>query len=393
MARAEWFLSKKAAPRRRSRPGLSLLELMLALGLTGVVMVVISIAIDLHLRTLERGRTDVERAQLARAVLRHIARDLQNTVWYEPIDLSGVQNLAITSEAGDLLDAVDSIEDAAGDTGGGGGARDEPGASDGGLESGLDGLGGGDAASDDLLGGSDLLGSEDLLGSADLLGDAGLTDELGLTENTMDIAGTLQPASVPGLYGNQYELQVDISRLPRVDQYTANATEAADSQVIDVPSDVKSVAYFLQTSDEADPDAVLSGAAVSGVAGLARREQDRAIASWAADDGGLETADHSGSLLAPEVNYLEFRYFDGIDWYTEWDSEQMESLPVAVEITIGIDPAFGEDPATLDAGVIADMAAAEQAQELYRMVVHLPAARPAELEEISEMDLMGDLGL
>jgi hypothetical protein len=379
---------------RTARCGLSLLELMLALSLTGVVMVVISIAIDLHLRTLERGRSDVERAQLARAVLRHIAKDLQNTVWYEPLDLSGLQNLAITSEAGDLLDAAEEFEAAAGgeseDTEG---ETGNPGADDedasGGDMTNPSGSGGGAAAGDDLT------LDDDLLGDTDLLGDMALTDDLGLTENTTDIAGSLQPASVPGLYGNQSELQVDISRLPRVDQYSAVATDSTQSQVIDIPSDVKTVAYFLQASDEADPGAMLSGAAITGVAGLARREQDRAIASWAAEDGGLEAGDHSGSLLAPEVNYLEFRYFDGLDWYTEWDSEQMESLPVAVEITIGLDPAFGVDPATLDAAEITEAAAAEQQQELYRMVVHLPVAKPAELEESTELglDVMGDLGL
>ena len=42
-------------------------------------------------------------------------------------------------------------------------------------------------------------------------------------------------------------------------------------------SDVKTVAYFLQSSEDADPSATLSGAAISGVAGLARRQQDRAV--------------------------------------------------------------------------------------------------------------------
>ena len=157
-------------------------------------------------------------------------------------------------------------------------------------------------------------------------------------------------------------------------------------------SDVKSVSYFLQSSEEADPSAMLSGAALSGIAGLARRQQDRAVTAWASNSVGLDSTDHSGALLAPEVNYLEFRYFDGLDWYTEWDSEQMESLPVAVEITIGIDPAGGVDAATLDVGEQNDLALEDMEEHRYRMVVHLPMAKPAELE-MSEMDLMGDLGL
>ena len=369
---------------RRSRParGLSLLELMLSLALSGVVMVVISMAIDLHLRTLERGRADVERAQLARALLRHIARDLQSTVWYEPIDLNGIQNLAISTDAADLLDAVDSVQ---GDDANQGDDSTADGGTGGGAESAGSGDPGGMAG-----GGSDDLGS-DLLGGDDLTGDLGLTEESGVTENNADIAGSIEPTSVPGLFGNQYELQVDISRLPRADDYDAASSDPSATGVVDVPSDVKTVAYFLQTSEEATSDEVLPGAAFSGIAGLARREQDRAITSWSAQDGSLDTADHSGTLLAPEVNRLEFRFFDGMSWYTEWDSEQMESLPAAVEITIGIDPAFGADPATLDARTAMDVALEESEENVYRMVVHLPAAKPAEAEEMSDMDLMGDL--
>ena len=41
------------------------------------------------------------------------------------------------------------------------------------------------------------------------------SSETSQTEDTAS-ASTLPP--VPGLYGNQYELQVDVSRLPRVDR-------------------------------------------------------------------------------------------------------------------------------------------------------------------------------
>ncbi len=383
LACAEHAVSRTRRP--YTSRGLSLLELMLSLALTGVIMVVISMAIDLHLRTFDMRRADIEQAQLARAVLRHIARDLQSTVWYEPIDLSGIQNLAISTDAADLLDTIGSIEGDGGDTDdpAAGGAGGDDGAAAGGGDRGETPDDGGAAAGD--------LG-DDLLAGDDLMGDLGMTEDLGVTENNTDIVGTLEPTSVPGLYGNQYELQVDISRLPRADQYNVAADPTVD-EVQDVPSDVKTVAYFLQTSDEATSDEVLPGAIASGIAGLARREQDRAIVGWAAQDGGLDSADHSGVLLAPEVNHLEFRFFDGMDWVTEWDSEQMESLPVAVEITIGIDPAFGADPATLDATAATDAAVADTEDYLYRMVVHLPVAKPAELDEMSDMDLMGEMGL
>ena len=76
---------------------MTLLELMLALALTGVVMAAISMAIHLHLVTLDTRRGDVEQVLLARSVLRHMAGDLRNVVWYEQLDMSGLANLAAAS--------------------------------------------------------------------------------------------------------------------------------------------------------------------------------------------------------------------------------------------------------------------------------------------------------
>ena len=76
------------------RAGITLLELLLALALTGVVMMIITMAIQLHLRTLDSRRADVEQSQVARAVLQHIAADIRNAVWYEPLDVSGIEELA-----------------------------------------------------------------------------------------------------------------------------------------------------------------------------------------------------------------------------------------------------------------------------------------------------------
>lgn len=378
-------LRKPQPASKRVPRGITLLELLLALGLTGVIMVVISIAIDLHLRTFNTRRANVEESQLARALLRHIAKDLRSTVWYEPIDLTGVQQISVTEEVAELLESVDGAGGALED-----GGDSAPGGDTGRDDTGRDDTGGGDTGGD--TGGGDMGDDTGMLDDGGLLGDMGL--DMGVTENNVDIAGAIEPTSVPGLFGNQFELRVDVSYLPRADQYDMSAMNPADTGgVRDMTSDVKSVSYFLQTSDEADPAAMLSGSAISGIAGLARRQQDRAVTAWASDSGGLEAADHSGALLAPEVNYLEFRYFDGLDWYTEWDSEQMEGLPVAVEITIGMDPAGGVDPGTLDVGEQTDLAMEDTEEHKYRMVVHLPVAKPAELEEMSEMDLMGDLGI
>ncbi len=305
-----------AAQSRRS--AVTLLELLLALALTGLLMVLITTAIDLNLRALDLRRTDVERSQLARAVLRHIAADLKNAILYQPIDVTGLPQ----ADPADLL-----------------------------------------GAGDDLLG--DLFGDEEL--------GLGLT-----TANNLDIAGALEPTSQPGLFGNPHELQVDTSRLPRVDQYH-QVLIGAEGAEASIPSDVKTVAYFLQFETR-DGGPVLPGTAGEATGGLARREWDRAVTAWAAQQGGLELADSAGRVLAPEVDFLEFRYFDGLQWLGEWDSLQLGGLPIAVEITIGIDPMYGVDRDSAEAARL-ELETLDRTDFTYRLVVRLPAAQPLEEEE------------
>jgi hypothetical protein len=220
----------------------------------------------------------------------------------------------------------------------------------------------------------------------DLLGDFDLGLDSLASDNTADIAGATEPTSVPGLFGNQYELQVDVSHLPRVDQYERVFLATPDSPVADIPSDVKTVAYFLRedVSGEMTPSTgglVSTPPPATGSGGLIRREMDRAVTAWAAQSGDLDTESGDGQLLAPEVNYLEFRYFDGWQWQTEWDSEELGGLPVAVEITIGIDPGFGLDSAATDVAALRELSMADMSEFMYRLVVRLPTAQPLPLEE------------
>jgi hypothetical protein len=41
-------------------------------------------------------------------------------------------------------------------------------------------------------------------------------------------------------------------------------------------------------------------------------------------------------LLAPEVVEISFMYFDGTQWYEEWDSTLQQGLPVAIEIKLSL---------------------------------------------------------
>jgi len=356
---------------------MTLLEVLLALGLTGVVMVAISMAIHLHLITVDTRRADIEHAQVARGVLQYIAADLRNTVWYEPLDMSALSDMTAVSGSGGSGDASSTEQSSGGQESSTGQTQTEQPSS-------------GQETSQSVEEASASAGLDDM-DTSGLLGDLAL-DTSEVSENTTDIASTVAPTSVPGLYGNQFELRLDCSRLPRVDQYTAMYTQTSEGVAPSIPSDVKNVSYFLQTADSAQ--ASVTSPTGSTAMGLVRREMDRAAASYAAQDGSLEAADNPGNLLAPEVNYLEFRYWDGTAWYTEWDSEQMGGLPTAIEITIGIDPAAGRNVEEMDVKAVTDLDTTDMNQYMYRLTVHLPVAKPLVTDEYSDMtgDMSSDMG-
>jgi len=62
------------------RRGFTLLEVFLTLVISAVLIAAITSALNIHLRITESGRTEVEQAQLARALLGRIADDLRIAV-------------------------------------------------------------------------------------------------------------------------------------------------------------------------------------------------------------------------------------------------------------------------------------------------------------------------
>lgn len=197
--------------------------------------------------------------------------------------------------------------------------------------------------------------------------------------------------SAPGLFGNKSELQLDVSRLPRLEQY--QKLLGGTGSVTDVPSDLKTVAYYVRGPAAAPPD---TGFAPQGTltasdsmrAGLVRRELDRAVSQYANEQGRMEQLNQQGELIAPEVVGLEFRYFDGSQWLEFWDSQQIQGLPLAVEVTVAIQPGTRWDGVSQVTPTAANgggwgfgfgsgaAAAAPPPPKLYRQVVRLAAARP-----------------
>ena len=327
------------------RRGMTLLEVMLTLALTCMLLVAISMAIDLHLRMVDARRDDVERIQVARAVLNIIARDLQCAVEPCQTDFSALVSMAGKTNSGG------STSETAPETA--------------------------DTAGEDPTGGTEETGLDDAIVEAP-------ADE-SATVAAGTIAGSSEPPPRPGLYGNQYELQVDVSRVPRVEEMRQVAASSLEPGLRDIPSEVKTVAYYLHDPESGLVTGDFRDAAGNPQRGLVRRSLDRAVTLHAANSASVTSLEQTGELIAPEIVAIEFQYFSGCEWVYEWDSDANGGLPVAVRITISLIP-DGQDaslesgafPNTSSVGSPASADLATAADLTYSLVVRLPTARPCE---------------
>lgn len=314
--------------RRRPRIGFTLLEVLLTLAMSVVLMVLIGGAIQFYARDLNASNVQIRQVQVGAAVLQMIEDDLRAAMHPEPIDTAALASLLASAAA-----------PSSGGGGGGGGA------------------------------------SEDL-SAAGVASDETLPPDTGLPVDLVSGASVLQR---PGLIGSEYQIQVDISRLPRLEEYMVMLDETA-GDIDDIPSDLKTVTYFVQSAGitgVADSLGQFDAETASGGAsGLVRRSLDRAVTTTALTSGGLTTLNQTGELIAPEVVSLEFSYWDGLMWQLQWNSDEMGELPLAVRVQIAVVDAA--DTATSAEGTTTETASEPR---LFTHIVRLPLARPVDLTD------------
>jgi len=267
--------------------GFTLTEVLVALTLSLVIMAAVYSALSLHWRFTSAGRVDQERMQLVRAIATRIERDLRSVVYVAPPVMASEE----TSTSG----LTGSSGAAAGAAGGSTGSGTSSGS---GSASGT-GAGSSGSSSSSTSGSSS--------GSSS-------------SSSTEDAAGG------PGLYGSATQLLIHASRPSGDLNYSAlDETLTAESRM----SDTLSIAWFLAGGD---------GALASLVAGpgLARMEGDRMSMELADTSGDVSSMAGRAKIVAPEVTSLEFRYFDGVEWTSDWDSSVMQGLPFAVEVTFTV---------------------------------------------------------
>lgn len=222
------------------------------------------------------------------------------------------------------------------------------------------------------------------------MGGATTSDPAATGDSTGAATTAETPPAVVGLYGSAYQLQFDVSRLPRVDEY-ANSSPAS---MVQIPSDIKTLTYYVR-NDSSGGNATISnfGSSSSSSApaagssepsptgqgrGLMRLEMDRAVSAYSENNGSPSAGYDGAKLLADEVTSITFRYWNGTEWVSDWNSDEMGGLPLAVEIVM----TMADANAATSTVPAQNFAASGSTDPSYRMVVNLPTASlPPPVEE------------
>lgn len=293
----------------RSRNAFTLIEMLLTLSMCVVLMALIGGAMNFYVRDMGTAEQSFRQSQVATAVLQMIEDDLRMTITTRPVNTDGLAE--VLSAAASPLAAMGIGSQATG----GGSSSDSSSPED--------------PAADDPA--ADESGS--------------ITDDPVPTAS-LDVAAGGTALASPGLIGNANQLQIDVSRLPRLEATLIDpAMVASVGLLVDRPSDIKTVSYFVQPAGLGLQNDALEKLAISGglapstrsnslSGGLVRREIDRAIHVQASTTGGISRLQGTGEVIAPEINAIQFEYYDGINWLPMISSDEIGFLPPAVRVSI-----------------------------------------------------------
>lgn len=260
---------------RHQGTAFTLVEVLMAIGLSMVLLLAVYEAMHLYFRISTVGQEDMKRAQLARAIFGKMTEDIHSVV-YRKADTSDAET-----------DSADDSGDPAADP------DDDP-----------------DAIDD---------------------------TEVDPEDETSD-------QSI-GVFGDAQTLLLNISKPTR---QHLNALPDETSEVTSFGADLQSVAYFLTGADSSGTlqETVARQATDSNgeeASGLARMQGDRLAMNLADETGDVDMLASNSTILAKEVIFLQFRYFDGFEWYEEWDSDELGGVPMAIEIIIGFESPVDEE--------------------------------------------------
>ncbi len=155
-----------------------------------------------------------------------------------------------------------------------------------------------------------------------------------------------------GVFGYKDRIEVNTVVMP---DRKLSELQSVRQRRIPPQFDLKQIRYYIawdedNLTEDGDPRAL----------GLVRREsktylRDSIITSQEAEESAEEVEEvqmaFKEELYAPEIRFLELKYFDGATWWDDWELTQGNSLPQLVRITIGFVP---EVPDSEDMDIVED---------------------------------------
>jgi prepilin-type N-terminal cleavage/methylation domain-containing protein len=312
------------------RGGFTLLEVLVALTLAGLLIGAVYSGLSLYWRYSTAGQVEVEQAQLARALLRRIELDVRGVMYAPPAPASSSSSSSQGTSSG-----------SSGPSGSTGNTSGATGTSPASVGSGT--------ASSGAAGGSSGSGSDSS------------------TSTTTTSPDDAYAMATTGLYGNATTLLLNVSRPMREQKATSLALAGNQQTRI---SDLATVVYSLSGSGTGS----LQGAA--SAPGLARLESDRLAFNMADQQSNTAAMASQTEILASEVIALRFQYYDGFMWRADWDSNLFGGLPKAVDVEVGLRPVASGSRAQRQSVSAA-------VPTMYRLIIAIPLGKPIETSTIT----------
>ncbi len=313
-----------------ARTGFTLLETMLALLLSSVLLAAIYSAMDQSWRVSSSGREEMERAQLARALIHKIEVDIRAITFVPPPPVEETDSTSTTTTSGSS-------------SGSSGGGTSSGGSSSGGSSSG--------SKSGGSSGSGSSSGSKSGSSTGASSGGSASSGSSTSSSSSTDTETALPNSKSIGIRGTNQKMEMSIAR-PRRDLLPGTTASAGASRT----SDLRAVAYSFNATG------------TSTVSGLVRTEGDRMAVEVLEAGGGSGLQTSNVQMLAPEVSNFLIRYFDGRVWSASWDSDTAGRIPRAVEVTVTFYPSRRKR------GLFSS--AVSQSMDSFRTVISIPVSDP-----------------
>jgi type II secretory pathway pseudopilin PulG len=337
------------------RAAYTMLELMIAVGLTSLLMIALFAALQQYFSLQLDSNEEITRQQIARSLLRQMTRDIQSVVF--------VKKLANDETSGTST----SVSEGSSSTSSSSGSSGSSGSSSSGSSS-------GGSSSDSSSAGSGTSGGtgSSSMSTGSASSGSGSLDGNSYGQSSID-PETVMTTYTNGLMGTATDLQLFVSRPEKSLAYVASQDLTSTSQRT---SDLMIIRYLMAQSGGgglasaiADKESI---GTKSGPVGIAKLEGDLYGLSTAVETSEESPQLAASKLLAKEVSGLQFRYYDGLGWQESWDSNALNEMPKAIEITLTLRNQEDAGEAFSD-NVIDPYALPETT---HRMVVPIPVAEP-----------------